>query len=195
MLDMVLLMRVWCFWRSCDITEAHGVGLWKFICMGWNNFKRHVRFDLGVGSKISFWEDVWCGEVSLKDTFPGMFSIAGLKEASIADNVERSNGVVQWNIVFTRLVHDWEVEILGSFYSRLYSFKFRGHLEDKLWWVPLRKGSFEVSMFYRVLSPMGFIPFPWKGIWRTKAPPRVAFFFFFFDKSVEYIKSAKGRNP
>jgi hypothetical protein len=118
------------------------VGLWKFICMGWNNFKRHVRFDLGVGSKISFWEDVWCGEVSLKDTFPGLFSIAGLKEASIADNVERSNGVVQWNIVFTRLVHDWEVEILGSFYSRLYSFKFRGHLEDKLWWVPLRKGSF-----------------------------------------------------
>jgi hypothetical protein len=78
--------------------------------------------------------------------------------------------------VFTRLIHDWEVEILASFYSRLYSFKFRGHLEDKLWWVPSRKGSFEVSTFYRVLSPLGFIPFPWKGIWRTKALPRVAFF-------------------
>jgi hypothetical protein len=83
----------WEGWRSCDITEAHGVGLWKFICMGWNNFKRHFRFDPGVGSKISFWEDVWCGEVSLKDTFPGLCSIARLKEASIADNVERSNGV------------------------------------------------------------------------------------------------------
>jgi hypothetical protein len=149
----------WEGWRSCDITEAHGVGLWKFICMGWNNFKRHFRFDPGVGSKISFWEDVWCGEVSLKDTFPGLCSIARLKEASIADNVERSNGVVQWNIVFTRLVHDWEAEILASFYSRLYSFKFRSHLEDKLWWVPLRKGSFEVSTFYQVLSPLGSFPF------------------------------------
>jgi hypothetical protein len=166
----------WGGWRFCDITEAHGVGLWKFICMGWRNFKRHFRFDPGDGSKISFWEDVWCGETSLKDSFPGLFSIASLKEASIADNVERSNDVVQWNIVFTRLIHDWEVEVLASFYSRLYSFKFRGHLEDKLWWIPFSKGSFEVSTFYRVLSPPGSISFPWKAIWRTKAPPRVAFF-------------------
>ena len=78
--------------------------------------------------------------------------------------------------MFTRLVHDWEVESLASFYICLYSFKFKGHLEVKLWWVPSRKGSFEVSTFNWVLSSLGFIPFPWKGIWRTKAPPRVAFF-------------------
>ena len=82
-------------WRSCDITESHGVGLWKFICMGWQNFKGHFRFDLGIGSKISFWEDVWCEERSVKDTFPGLFSITRFREASIADNVERSNGVIQ----------------------------------------------------------------------------------------------------
>jgi hypothetical protein len=33
-----------------------------------------------------------------------------------------------------------------------------------------------VSTFYRVLSPPGSIPFTWKGIWRTKALPRVVFF-------------------
>ena len=84
----------WGGWRSFDITEGHGVGLWKFICMGWQNFKRYFRFDPGVGFKINFWEDVWCGESSLKDSFPGLLSIARLKEASIANNVERSNGVV-----------------------------------------------------------------------------------------------------
>jgi hypothetical protein len=108
------------------------VGLWKFICIGWRNFKRHFRFDPKVGSKINFWENIWCGKSSLKDSYPGLFSIAKLKEASIADNIEHSNGVVRWNIVFTRLIHDWEVEVLASFYSCLYSFKFRGHLEDKL---------------------------------------------------------------
>jgi hypothetical protein len=163
-------------WRTCDITEPHGVGLWKFICMGWQNFQRHFRFDPGIGSKISFWEDIWCGESSLKDMFPGLFSIARFKEASIADNVERSNGAVQWNIVFSRLVHDWEVEVLASFYSRLYSHKLRGIGEDKLWWIPLSKGVFEVNSFYRVTSSYGSPPFPWKGIWRIKAPPRVAFF-------------------
>jgi hypothetical protein len=99
-------------WRSCDITESHGVGLWKFICMGWNKFKCHFKFDLGVGSRISFWNDVWCEESPLKDTFPVFFSIARFREASIADNMERSNGTIQWNIVFIRLIHDWEVEIL-----------------------------------------------------------------------------------
>jgi hypothetical protein len=33
-----------------------------------------------------------------------------------------------------------------------------------------------VSSFYRVLSSHGSVTFPWKGIWRTNAPPRVAFF-------------------
>ena len=82
----------WGGWRSCVITESHGVGLWKYICMGWSNFERHFIFDLGGGSKISFWEDVWCGEGSLKDTFPGLFNIARFRGATIADNVERSNG-------------------------------------------------------------------------------------------------------
>jgi hypothetical protein len=78
--------------------------------------------------------------------------------------------------VFSRLVHDWEVEVLASFYSRLYSHKLRGIGKDKLWWIPLSKGVFEVNSFYRVTSSYGSPPFPWKGIWRIKAPPRVAFF-------------------
>jgi hypothetical protein len=163
-------------WRSSDITESHGVGLWKYICMGWSKFKCHFRFDPGVGSKISFWEDAWCGESPLKDTFPGLFSIARFREASIADNMERANGTIQWNIVFTHLIHDWEVEILASFYNCLYSWKLRGVGEDKLWWIPSSKGAFEVRSYYRVLSSHGPSSFPWKGIWRTKAPPRVAFF-------------------
>jgi hypothetical protein len=33
-----------------------------------------------------------------------------------------------------------------------------------------------VRSFYNVLIYKECIPFPWKSIWRTKAPPRVAFF-------------------
>jgi hypothetical protein len=71
----------------------------------------HFKFDLGKGSKIRFWYDVWCGDRALKEAFPGLFIITSFKEASIADNVERSNGTIQWNIHFSRLVHDWEVEV------------------------------------------------------------------------------------
>jgi hypothetical protein len=30
----------WGGWRSGVISGSHGVGLWKFICMGWQNFRR-----------------------------------------------------------------------------------------------------------------------------------------------------------
>ena len=108
-----------------DIFGSHGVGLWKYICMGWQIFKSHIRFDPGEGTKIRFWDDVWFGDKPLKVAFLGLFNIASFKEASIADNVERSNGATQWNIQFTRLMHDWEVEVLASFYQCLYSCKLR----------------------------------------------------------------------
>jgi hypothetical protein len=96
---------VWGGWRSSDITGSHRVGLWKYICMGWQNFRRHIKFDPGDGSKIRFWDDVWCGDRALKEAFPGLFTIASFKEASIADSVEQSNGTLQWNIQFSRLIH------------------------------------------------------------------------------------------
>jgi hypothetical protein len=166
----------WGGWRSGVITGPHGVGLWKYICMGWQVFWSHCRFDPGEGSRIRFWEDIWCGDRALKDAFPVLHSIANNKGASIADNMEHSNGTIQWNIQFSRLFHDWEVEVVASFYKCLYDCNLRRGGVDKLRWLPSSKGLFEVKTFYRVLSPPGSPHFPWKSIWRTKAPPRVAFF-------------------
>jgi hypothetical protein len=74
------------------------------------------------------------------------------------------------------MIHDWEVDELASFYSCLYACKLGGEGIDKLWWVPSRKGRFEVKSYYRALSPCGSASFPWKSVWRSKAPLRVAFF-------------------
>ena len=66
--------------------------------------------------------------------------------------------------------------MLASFFRCLYDCKMRGVGVDKLWWVPSRKGLFEMKSFYRVLSLTGVTLFPWKSIWRFMAPSRVAFF-------------------
>jgi hypothetical protein len=101
---------------------------------------------------------------ALKEAFPGLYIIARFKEASIVDNVERSNGITQWNIQFTRLIHDWEVEVLTLFYRCLYDCKMRGVGDDKLWWLPLCKGIFKVKSFYQAISSFGSFSFPWKSI-------------------------------
>jgi hypothetical protein len=161
---------IWGGWHTRAILGSHDVGLWKYICMGWQSFKSHIRFDPGEGSRIRFWEDVWCGDRPLKVAFLGLFTIAMFKDTPIAENVERSNGTIQWNIQFTRLIYDWEVKVLASFYRCLYSCKLRDDGKDKLWWVPSRKGGFEVKSFYRALSAQVPLFFPWKSIWRSKAP-------------------------
>jgi hypothetical protein len=38
------------------------------------------------------------------------------------------------------------------------------------------KGKFDIRSFYRVLVCKDVVPFPWKSIWRTKLPVKVAFF-------------------
>jgi hypothetical protein len=45
-----------------------------------------------------------------------------------------------------------------------------------MWWIPSCKGKFKVRSFYRILASREANPFPWKSIWRTKVPLRVAFF-------------------
>jgi hypothetical protein len=107
--------------------------------------------------------------------FPGLYSLASNKEASIADNFDSVSGSRQWNISFVRSLNDWEVDDLVSLYSLLYSYNLGGGA-DKIWWVPNRKGKFEVRSFYIILTSTVSFPFPWKSIWCTKAPPRVAFF-------------------
>jgi hypothetical protein len=53
-------------WCSLTPTGPHGVGLWKNIRRGWSLFCNHVRFELGDGSRIRFWFDVWCGDCRSK---------------------------------------------------------------------------------------------------------------------------------
>jgi hypothetical protein len=37
------------------------------------------------------------------------------------------NGNIQWNISFTKPLHDWEVDLISSFFDMLYSSNSRSH--------------------------------------------------------------------
>jgi hypothetical protein len=63
-------------WRSRDNAGSHGVGLWKFISRDWHRFSSHFRLSPADGSRISFWEEVWCGNSPLKVEFSGLYNIA-----------------------------------------------------------------------------------------------------------------------
>jgi hypothetical protein len=59
---------------------------------GWSLFCSHTRFELGDGSKIRFWDDVWCREMTLKEAFPILYGIAREKDAFVATHLDSSSG-------------------------------------------------------------------------------------------------------
>ena len=57
----------------------------------------HTGFHIHVGSRVntSFWNDIWCGQRCLKETFPRLFGLSSNKEANMRDllcNSEDVNG-------------------------------------------------------------------------------------------------------
>jgi len=72
--------------------------------------------------------------------------------------------------------HDWEVDVLASFFTLLYTIRLDHDGEDKLLWSPSCKGKFDVRSFYNILAYKDTVLFPWKSIWQTKVPLKVVFF-------------------
>ena len=56
----------------------------------------------GLGNRIQFWHDNWCGNVPLKTQFPVLFACSLDKDASIASSLVNSggNGGRTWDILF-----------------------------------------------------------------------------------------------
>jgi hypothetical protein len=119
-------------WCSLDPPGSHGVGLWKFIRKGWSSFSRHTKLILGNGSRIRFWDDLWVGEMPLKEAFPGLYDIACDKSSLVAEHLSLEYEPFQWDVRFIRAAHDWEVDDLASFFALLYSLRIERDAEDKL---------------------------------------------------------------
>jgi hypothetical protein len=50
-----------------------------------------------------------------------LYNIAREKDASVAANVEFLGGTPQWNVIFNREVHDWDVDVVTALFQKLQS--------------------------------------------------------------------------
>jgi hypothetical protein len=90
------------------------------------------------------------------------------------------SGSPQWDVSFFRAACDWEVNVLASFFTLLYSIRVRREGKDKLWWTRSHIENFYVRSLYKVLGCKDEAPFHWKSIWQPKVPLKVAFLFLIF---------------
>ena len=63
--------------------------------MGWEEFSKNIRFEVGVEDRVKLWTDQWCEDSPLQLIFSSVYGIASNEEASVASSLERL-GIEEW---------------------------------------------------------------------------------------------------
>ena len=129
-------------------------------------FSKCIQFEVGVGDRVKFWIDWWCGDLPLHLSFLVMYGIATNREAFVTSSLEQLGFEARrsWNVRLLRDPNDWEVGEVDEFLRTLGSNLPRSELGDRMRWKMLKKGDFDIRSFYnKFRCPLPII-FPWKGI-------------------------------
>ena len=140
-------------WNTGDIRGGYGTGLWKNIRKDWQN----AVFSLGDGRRLRFWEDIWCGEVALSNTFPNQFNMAVHKEAMVVDVWDFSRAEGGWSPLFVSDFNYREMEKVERLFQLLHRKKIMSYQEDQLL-LNFKLDSCIESWY--ILPPSIFLPAP-----------------------------------
>ena len=69
---------------------------------------------VGNGQNTRFWEDVWLGELSLREQFPRLYSMSNQKDCVIAECGIWDGSIWVWNLLWRRAFFQWEILLLSD---------------------------------------------------------------------------------
>jgi hypothetical protein len=156
---------------------------WRDICsIGINRdqnwFANGVVKKMGNGVHTNFWEDVWIGNMSLREQFPRLFSISVQQEASVVSVWNQDSG---WNLNWRRGLFVWELNLLNEMLVIINSAVLTGE-SDRWGWRLEKDEDFTVKSTYELVSnmllPSGDIASEkkqaFKAIWNCPVPSKAA---------------------
>ena len=140
----------WGGWCSSLFSGPYGVSLWKKILEGGGPLYLGLfcmKFEMD--QKCGFGQIDGVEHLFLQTCYPEICRNCRNKEASVADLMRYTNGVLHWEIHFCRDVHNRKLEAFWSFI--IYSTSVKGIGEDKSCWLPCKNKGFMVSAYYHLI--------------------------------------------
>ncbi|WMV53982.1 hypothetical protein MTR67_047367 [Solanum verrucosum] len=153
-------------WCSDEVTTTYGVGVWRTIRSFWLTVEVNTKLKLGGGVRF------YSGKKTrlVKD----LFKVCFLDSSKISEIWSQQG----WNLVFRRLLNDWEIEGVIELLNMIEGFPSTNLETDSLLWIQHPDGRFSVDIWYKwVLSVTGGRKTgPWSAVWKSVAPTKVKCF-------------------
>jgi len=99
---------------------------------GW--FQNELRWKLGRGDKIRFWEDVWVGESTIKAKFQRLFTLSMNQGRKVEDVGVWEGTDWRWRLEWRRDRFQWETEIEGNLMVCIARSSVKRDMEDVQVW-------------------------------------------------------------
>ena len=124
--------------------------IWKGITSVKDKFMRNIRYHVGSGKKILFWQHTWVGDGPLALKFPDLFRCALERQAEVERYIDRPGrgGQISWSLTFRRNLEDHEETQFISLLDILRDTQIPGEGGDTRIWRSSRSGSFCLLLLF-----------------------------------------------
>ena len=174
-------------WRNLDENRRNSAEFvwWKdlsSICHSpgeesW--FKARIKWSMGFGSKVRFWEEGWKDNgILLMVKFPRLYLNSNQKNHYIQQLGSNSGGEWEWSLQW-RLLFEGEIPMVANFLEEIQGLNINAHQQDKWVWLSDPTGLYTVRSAYKLLdrdSRDKNIDGVFHDIWKLKITSKAVFF-------------------
>jgi len=173
-------------WRKLDDKKvcSHDSWWWRDIrkiCGGGckeNWFDKNIRWNRGIGNKINFWDDLWLGEIPLKDKYLRLYTNSILKKAKLGDAGYWNGENWVWNLQWRREWFEWEKDTVANLMREVEGTTLLRDREDERIWNDDETKVYTVNSAYKKLNKSNGTQQEnlFELFWKMKALPSAQYF-------------------
>jgi hypothetical protein len=127
---------------------------WRDICLldlNTNWFRDALVRCVRNGALTLFWDNLWIGNIPLKERFPRIYSISNQQLGTIFSMGSWVDGLWRWDFTWRRNFFDWEIPLFQDFLGSVIDFN-PTEGEDVWLWKEDKDAGFTVKNCYFLLS-------------------------------------------